>query len=346
MTELTGQPYRGANEREDRIHASIAQIRIALNYWEVGPDLELPPRSLSEIKEDVRLAGRLLDKVDYLALGKCLPGLIEELLALWHSGTKVIRREVAELLARTLITAKGLAYRLGYVDLVTVAIDRATWMAKVTDKPELVAFATEERCQVFFATGAYMAGRKSIDLMHRDFDPIIETTESGLAIIGSLHLRSAIMAVRDTRLAKETRRSNSQDYLEQAQEIAERIGRDTNHYGLIFGPSNVRIHSVALSVELDDFDEALKCDEGFEPPRDLPVERSSHHYIDLSRAYLGAAKRDKALSTLARAEDLAPQHTWNHPMARETVSGLFSSYRTVPQRLRSLARKMNITAGT
>ena len=30
-----------------------------------------------------------------------------------------------------------IAYRLGYVDLVSVAVERATWAARETDKPEL-----------------------------------------------------------------------------------------------------------------------------------------------------------------------------------------------------------------
>lgn len=64
-------------------------------------------------------------------------------------------------------------------------------------------------------------------------------------------------------------------------DVGERIGRGTNHYGLIFGPANVKIHEVATALELDDADEAIRRSEGFVPSPALPAERSSHHHIDL-----------------------------------------------------------------
>src|ERR1700690_7477 len=129
------------------------------------------------------------------------------------------------------IAAKSMAYRLGYVDLVSVAVERAAWAARETGKPELAAFLAEERCQVFFATGAYDAGLKFIDRACREYEQVLVGSESGLAIAGSMHLRSAIMAARDDK-----RRNDAWDYLAQAREVGYRIGRDTNHYGLIFGP--------------------------------------------------------------------------------------------------------------
>lgn len=57
---------------------------------------------------------------------------------------------------------RSLAYRLGYVDLVTVAVERATWAAMTTDLAELMAFVAEERCQVFFAHRACNSGMKFV----------------------------------------------------------------------------------------------------------------------------------------------------------------------------------------
>jgi hypothetical protein len=174
-------------------------------------------------------------------------------------------------------------------------------------------------------------------------------TESGLAVAGSLHLRSAIMAAR--RKKEQNGEGCGKDghsevwgYIEQAREVAERIGRDTNHYGLVFGPTNVKIHEVAIAVELDDPDEAIRRNEGFKPPPSLPVERSSHHYIDLARVQLVAGERKSALDSLITAERLAPQHTRNHPMARETVTGLLRVHKQIPERLRRLARRMGVFA--
>ena len=82
--------------------------------------------------------GSFLDKVDYLSLGERLPGLVEELSAILDGRDGAIRREAAERLTHASVAAKSMAYRLGYVvDLVSVAVERATWAARETDKPEL-----------------------------------------------------------------------------------------------------------------------------------------------------------------------------------------------------------------
>lgn len=152
-----------------------------------------------------------------------------------------------------------------------------------------------------------------------------------------MHLRSAIMAAR-----LPGRQGDAWDHLDQARQTADRIGRDTNHYGLIFGPANVKIHELATALELDDADEAIRRAEGFTPPASLPVERSSHRYIDLARAQLMTGQRDSAFASLKRADSLAPQHTRNHPMARETTASLVRAHRQLPESLRTMARRMGI----
>jgi transcriptional regulator with XRE-family HTH domain len=336
---LLGQPYRGRTGRADRAHAGVPQIRVALNYWDVPPALDAVPRPLSQIRPEVAEVSALLDRVDYAGLGDRLPGLIEELSAVFHAAGGAARREAAELLMHAYIAAKSVAYRLGYTDLVTVAVDRAAQAAEATGKPELAAFLAEERCQVFFATGAYRAGLAFTAQAGREHDDALARGgEPGLAIGGSLHLRSAIMAAREV-----TRRADAMGYLAGAREAADRIGRDTSHYGLSFGPSNVTIHEVATALELDDPDEALRRCAGFRPPPGLPPERSSHHYIDVARALLLTGRHAPALTALQHADRLAAQHTRNHPMARETVASLVRAHARVPEQLRAMAGRMGVS---
>ena len=338
VTELTGQPYRGATERADRIHAAIPELRVALTYADVPPEPGVAPRRLGELRRDVTTVAGLLDRMDYLELGRRLPGLVEELSSVWHGSDGPARREAAELLLSSYLAVKAVAYRLGYVDLVSVAIGHAARLAAEVGNPELLALVAEERCQVFFATGAHDAGTRFVRRAHRQFDSLIAGTESGLAIIGSLQLRAAVLTARSG-----TGRSEAWDHLGHAREISERIGRETNHHGLVFGPANVRIHEVATAVELDDHDEAIRLAGDFEPPPGLPPERASHHYLDLARARLAAGQRGRALDCLLRAERLAPQHARNHPMARETTVALLRAQTRVPESLRSMARRMKLT---
>ncbi|MET8159831.1 helix-turn-helix transcriptional regulator [Sphaerisporangium sp. NPDC005289] len=338
VTGLTGQPYRGTTERTDRAHAGIPEIRLAMNHWVVPPDLEATPRPLDVLRTDIRFIGRLLDSVDYIALGRRLPGLIEELAAVLHDSDGRRRREAARLLTHAFVAAKSVAYRLGYIDLVSVAVERAEQAAQVTQDPELLAFIAEERCQVFFASAAYHSGLKFLRAAHRVHDDTLHESEPGLAVAGSMHLRAAIMAAR----LGAAGRSEAWAHIGQAQEYATRIGRDTDHYGLIFGPANVHIHEVATAIELEDADEALRRDEGFDPPPGLAPERSSHHYIDVARARLLTGDRGRALKALIKADRLSPQHTRHHPMARETVAGLLRAHSRAPESLRSLAQRLGV----
>jgi hypothetical protein len=156
-------------------------------------------------------------------------------------------------------------------------------------------------------------------------------------VLGTVHLRTAIMAARGGRV------SPAWDGISRARDISGRIGRETRDYGLLFGPANVAIHEVAVAVELGDGDEAIRRGASLEFPAALPRERSSHHYIDLSRAWLWQRDHVKALACVSRAEQLAPQRTRYHPMARETVSRLLDIQRRMPEQLRGIAARMGLS---
>jgi len=51
----------------------------------------------------------------------------------------------------------------------------------------------------------------------------------------------------------------------------------------------------------------------------------------------------KALACIAKAEQLAPQRTRYHPMARETVSRLLDIHRRMPEPLRGIATRMGLS---
>jgi hypothetical protein len=47
-------------------------------------------------------------------------------------------------------------------------------------------------------------------------------------------------------------------HLDQAREIAERIGEDRDDYGTEFGPTNVVLHAVGVAAELGDTGQAIE----------------------------------------------------------------------------------------
>jgi hypothetical protein len=60
-----------------------------------------------------------------------------------------------------------------------------------------------------------------------------------LSMLGTVHLRSAILAARGGRVTP------AWDLVSRALEVAGRVGRDTEDYGLLFGPA--KVHFITLS---------------------------------------------------------------------------------------------------
>jgi transcriptional regulator with XRE-family HTH domain len=336
VTELTGQPYRGRTAASDRIHAAIPEIRQAVAYWDIAPELDTPPRSLSELAADVGRAGRLRMEASYVQLGALLPGLIRELAAHVHELTGAEQARAFRFLAEAYAAVDSMAYKLGYMDLFALAVERMAWAAGQSDDPLLRPVAAMRRSSVFLATGGWDGGMTLLARAGRDIDQG-QGDDATLSVCGTVHLRSAILA------ARANRPSSAWDSIGHAAEVSERLGHDTRDYGLLFGPANVAIHGVAVAVELGDADEAVRRGSDLELPEDLPRERSSHHFIDLSRAWLWQGRPDKALTCVTRAERLAPQRTRYHPMARQTVMQLLDHQRRLPGPLRGVATRMGLS---
>jgi transcriptional regulator with XRE-family HTH domain len=335
ITELTGQPYRGRTAASDRIHTAIPEIRQAIAYWDIPPELDSPPRSLAELAADVAQVNQFRMQASYVQLGALLPGLIKELAVHIHELDGAERAQAFRLLAEVYTAVDSMAYKLGYMDLFALAVERMAWAAAQSDVPLLRPVAAMRRSSVFLAAGEWDGGMTLLARAGREVDAG-QGNDATLSVYGTMHLRSAILA------ARANRPGAAWDSIGHATEVSQRIGHDTRDYGLLFGPTNVAIHGVAVAVELGEADEAIRRGDDLELPGDLPRERSSHHFIDMSRAWLWQGRPDRALACVTRAERLAPQRTRYHPMARQTVSQLLDHQRRLPEPLRGIATRMGV----
>src|SRR4051812_1962532 len=60
--ELYGQPYRRSERGADNVHASVDDVRRALAYSDIPPDLDAPPRSLDVLAGEITSMQRLLQQ--------------------------------------------------------------------------------------------------------------------------------------------------------------------------------------------------------------------------------------------------------------------------------------------
>lgn len=332
VVELTGQPYRGNTVREDRVHATIPGIRRVLVAHDVPTYPDIAPRPLAELTAEVRHASALRQAARYAELGEMVPELITQLASITQQTTGRVQHNAYGVLAEAYGAADAVAYKLGYTDLSTLAVERVCWAAQRSDDDLMVAASRWLRAGSFLASGGYAEANALLTLACDDLEPLLAmATPPTWSVYGSLHLKQAIVSARSSDA------QNAWAHLAQARQAAIRAGGDNNHYQLAFGPSNVAIHEVAVAVELGDGTEAVRRSQTFTLPPEVPAERSSRHFIDLARGYLWHGDRRGALECLQRARRLAPQQTRYHPMVRETLQSLARAERRSTGTLRGFA---------
>ncbi|MDE3725215.1 helix-turn-helix transcriptional regulator [Nocardiopsis sp. N85] len=338
-TEVFGQPYRGDTPARDRVHATIPEVRRALDVVDVPPELGVEPRPVSLLAREVEALRSASKDAKHLQVGTRLPAVLSELAVHAHtSGDPRVWRHVNAAQA----LAVSLSRRLGYTDLATSAIKDAAASAARGDDPNLPALAQLSRALMMMMYGSWVAG---LHLVRTAASAVDQDSPQALAVHGALQLRSAVLSARGTSTGSTTE-GDAWEHFGQAEETARKLPkRAQDWYALQFNPANVQIHGCAVAVEMGDYDEALRRDTLISERTlaTLPAERRAHHDIDMARALVEVGKHEKALGRLVTAERSAPQMTRYHPSARSVAGHLVDVHRSIPEPLRGLARRMRIS---
>lgn len=333
VTELLELPYPRANLSEHRVHAAIPAIRRELAAYSIGPDEDIQPRDLVVLADAVESASQLRHAVILDKLGVEIPGLLQELRAATHTLTGHSQERAFGLLAEAYCAASQFAYKLGYIDLASLAVDRYEWAAAQSGDELAVLIGDYQRAGEMICAADWTSALRLLEgSRSRIEDRIGKGDLPTLATWGNLHLKSGLAA------ARSGRRDLADAHLAEAKETAVRIGVDRDDYRLCFGPTNVNIWSVGLAVEMLDGTEAVARAERFALPPDTPRERVGHHWIDLARGLLIHGDRRKAFDALAKAREVAPTQTRYHPMVHETVRVLAREERRRTDTLSGFAR--------
>jgi transcriptional regulator with XRE-family HTH domain len=320
--QLTGQPYDQDGRQRDPVHALLPELRRALAYWDLSPNVDVPPRSWEALAADTQNAATMRRAAQHTSLAEVLPPLLLETTAAAHANPGTAAERYYELLVIQLFAAHSVTNKTGYSDLSTVVEDRITWAAERCGDPLMGALAAWARTTSMLTAGAYDIGQRLLDRVQDDH--LGGGSAAALAMAGPLHLRSAILA------ARAQQSDIARDHLAEATHIAAHLGNsdvDGGWHQLSFGPSNTAVHDVAVSVELGDGGAAVSRARTLQLPADMPKIRAGHHFVDLARAQLWIGDRDGALDSLTTARQLAPQQTRHHPMTREVAGVLVRLHR-------------------
>ncbi|WP_236743330.1 MULTISPECIES: helix-turn-helix transcriptional regulator [Nocardiopsis] len=333
MSELYGQPYRGDTPSTDRVHQAIPDLRRALAWSDLSPELEGPPRPLKVLASELENAKRLRRLARHVQLGASLPAVMEELSFHAHDADDP---RVWRLLSDVFCAAGELSRRLGYSDLADSMFKEAARFAVLSRDPHLPLIITWRRALVLMNHGALTA---AVRLLERCTTMIEEGRPGDVEVSGALYLRAAVLAGRLGNAG------SAWDHFEQAAEISARAGRPhLDEYSTYFSPANILIHGAAVATELGDYDEAVRRDAAISlnALNSLARERRSHHLIDMSRVHMEQGRNKQALSRLLTAERVAPQMTRYHPFARTVATHLQDRHRVLSEDLRGLVARMRI----
>lgn len=170
------------------------------------------------------------------------------------------------------------------------------------------------RTETFFANGDLDTAARALELA-ADHVPDLDTAS---AAFGALHMRAAVVA---GRAGKPDRAA---EHLREARRAATAVPEGV-YQGTAFGPASLRIHELAVAVELRD-PLGIERAAAWQPPDTLPAERRSHYFIDLARAQLTLGRHEGAYLCLQAARQAAPEHTRTHPQVRHSLSTLLRTH--------------------
>ncbi|MGW5353579.1 helix-turn-helix domain-containing protein [Streptomyces sp. NPDC004031] len=302
-----------AARTESRVHQAMPVLSAAIADYDVPA--EGPVRSLPRLRAAVTEAVQWRLASQYVRLATEMPALLRELSRALKTADGRERPETARLLVAAYRAADAVAYKSGHHDLSARLVELMRWAAPQTDSEMTSAVVAYVRTETFFAARAHRQGLEALETALGSCPDTADRTAA--AVRAALHMRAAVAASR----ASEAEVAAS--HLAWARRLVERVPEGI-YEGTAVGPDSLRIHevSVGLSNGGSGITRVLAIAQQWMPPASMPGERRSGFYIEVARAQLWAGQRTAAFDSLRSARRIAPQHTREHPWAREDTRTL------------------------
>lgn len=292
------------------------------------------PPTMSALRTRARRAWDLTHAGRYTDLTDWLRGLVPDLEAAARTVPAHQRAVVYELMAVTYQACSAALAKLGEPEAAWIAADRAMAAAERADNPMLVAAGAFRLVFVFIAARHY---NQAEETARTAAEALSATAHRGdpqaISLYGALTLQRSVIASRrgdpDTAYGQ----------LEQARQIAGRLGGGRNDYNTEFGPANVGAHEVTVAVELGDAGRALRAAAAVDTSS-LSAERRARMLIDVARAHAQRRQIPEAVAALREAEQITPEQVRGHEMVRQLVSDLLTMQDPPASELRDLAGRL------
>jgi transcriptional regulator with XRE-family HTH domain len=340
ITELAGT---GSDEKGPTSYPLADHIRRAMLGYDaldaaIATNSATPPPPATALRAIVTQAYRDYQATRYEQAGRRLAGLIRDVEAATRNSQHSVT--MSETRALTYDAAAALLARTGDKALAWMAADRTLAAAEMSENRLLIALGAYRLCYVLSGQGRASEGTDVAMRAAGALEQIMQHPDPAqLSVYGGLHLAAAMAA------AKDYDRQTASACLHQAKHTASRLGQDANAMGTAFGPTNVALHTMSISVLLGDADAAVRTGEAINPAK-LPAEltgRRTQIHLDLARAYAMRKQDAAAVNVLLTAEKLSPQLVRYDTRTRDLLTGLLRrEHRPSTPQLRPLAHRAGV----
>ncbi|WP_431935673.1 helix-turn-helix domain-containing protein [Micromonospora sp. RP3T] len=211
----------------------------------------------------------------------------------------------------------ALLVKLGAPDVAWLAVDRA--MSAATGDRVLVAATAVQLGQVLRASSrARTAKAVMLAAAYRIVPPVVEFGDAAeLSLCGTLLAQGALAAARDGdgRAAVEL--------VDEAAEMAARVGDGHDHHRTGFGPTTVELARIAVAAERGDAADAVARHERVitrDGWRWLTAEHRAAYLMDVARAYLQTGDPVGAGQLVVEVDRVAPAEIRHRPDGRDVLA--------------------------
>ena len=290
--------------------------------------------ALSTLRTKARKAWELTHAGRYTELSELLRGLVPDLETAARAVPGDQRAEVFELMAATYQACSAALAKLGEPDAAWIAADRAMAAADRGGNPLLVAAGAFRLVFVFINARRYDQAEETTRTAAEALQPMVnQGTPQAMSLWGGLTLQRAVIA------AHLNDPDTAYGQLEQASQVAGRLGEGHNEYNTEFGPANVRLYEIAVAVELGDAGRALRAAAAVDTSG-LSAERRARMLVDVARAHSQRRQVREAVAALLQAEANTPEQVRSHSLVRQLTSDLLTMQDPPGAELRDLSKRL------
>jgi transcriptional regulator with XRE-family HTH domain len=318
LADLTGLDSERLNPNVVQFHTAVPRIEAALMC---AGNLDLPSQlaSAATLASEADHALSIRAATDYRRLGALLPDLITGLYQHTQHGNERDRMIAWGGLAKVLVATSLATKGLGHTSLAWSAAEAAVRAAAQTGKVADRAAAAYVRAQTMLATPhAVPASLAYTTQVINELTDSTRPDSDDMQVLGMLHLHAGLTTA--------ALGNDPADHLGEVDDLVAQTG-DGNAYEFSFGPSNIGVWRMSMSLERRQGDAAIRQAEAIDPRSIESPDRQSRYFIELARGQFMEGNRQAAQSSILRAESIAPQQVRTRTTVRELVGSMLRQAR-------------------